>query len=103
MVVVALTVGLVLVGLAGFGDLGLSWWVAALPLLALLGPATRPIRVRRAIQRAAERRTLNVRASADELCVSVPRRSVTARVTPAGGVTYGVRRIGDRKGARSWR
>lgn len=104
LVVVALTSGLVVAGLARFGDLGLSWWVALVPFVALVGPLTRPVRFRRAIQRAAVRRTLNVQYSTDGLCVSVPRRHITARVAGDGGVTYGVRCLGERrKGAPSWR
>lgn len=90
-VFVAVTVSLTVLGLARFGDLGLAWWVALLPLVLLIGPLTRPSRARRAIQRAARQRTLNVRESGNELLVSVPRRSVTARVAANGAVTYRTR------------
>lgn len=99
---VLLTSALVVLGLARFGDLGLAWWVALLPLSLLVGPLSRPGRARRTIQRAAQRRTLNVRASADELCVTARRRSVTAWVASDGGVTYQVGRF-QRGEARSWR
>lgn len=85
---VAGTTILVLLGLARFGDLGLSWWVALLPLALMAGPVTRPARVRRAIRQAAEQRMLSVQVSEDGLSVSTRRRSVTARMAPDGTVTY---------------
>lgn len=89
--VVALTMVLTLVGVFRFGDPALSWWVALLPLLLLIGPLTRPARVRRTIRRATEQRTLRVRQSGDTLWISAGRRRVGARVDPDGAVTYRAR------------
>ena len=85
---VGATTVLVLLGLARFGDLRLGWWVALLPLTLMIGPVTRPARVRRAIRRAAERRMLCVEVFADGMSVRTRRRTVTARVATDGTVTY---------------
>lgn len=87
-VFVAATMVLVLLGLARFGDLRLGWWVALLPLVLLIGPVTRPARVRRAIRRAAQRRMLSVHVCANGLSVTTRSRTVTASVDADGTVTY---------------
>lgn len=75
-------------GLAWLGDFGLSWWVALLPLLTLVVPATRPSRVRRRFERAAARGTLTVRDDGVDLWVRAGRRTVAARVGMDGSVSY---------------
>lgn len=87
-VLVGAMVVLTLVGLARFGDLGLSWWVALLPLVLLAGPVSRPARVRGAIRRAAADRTLRVRTTESGLWVTARRRSVAAMVSADGSVRY---------------
>lgn len=49
-VFVAAVIALTVIGIVGAGDLQAQWWVPLLPLVLLAGPATRPGRVRRALQ-----------------------------------------------------
>lgn len=83
------TVVLTALGLAWLGDFGLSWWVALLPLLTLVVPATKPWRVRRRFERAAARNMLTFQDDSAELWVRAGGRTMTAaRVRADGSVSY---------------
>lgn len=84
------TVLLTLIGIGWLGDLGLSWWVPLLPLLLLIGPLSRPGRVRRRFERAATRGRLVVapHRSGWQLQPAAGRRDVLAVVGYDGGLRY---------------
>lgn len=84
------TVLLTLTGTALLGDLGLSWWVPLIPLLLLIGPVTRPHRVRRAFERAAGRRELSVAPRGSGWRVQPAERhgGVIALVSEDGALVY---------------
>ncbi|MBA2415111.1 MAG: hypothetical protein H0V64_04320 [Geodermatophilaceae bacterium] len=87
---VGVTVVLTLAGTAQFGDLGLSWWVPLLPLVLVLGPVTRPARVRRRFERAAARNALSVQSHRRGWQLHPPGRrgNVVALVSGDGELTY---------------
>ena len=97
-VFVGATVLLTLAGTALLGDLDLSWWVPLLPLLLLIGPATRPFRVRRRFERAAERNELIVqqRGPSWRLQPAEGRGGVVALVSEDGVLSYVDARAGRR-------
>jgi hypothetical protein len=51
-VFVVMVMVLTTVGLVGLGDPAAQWWAIALPLLLLIGPVSKPARVRMALHRA---------------------------------------------------
>lgn len=89
-VFVVVTVVLILVGTALLADFGLSWWVSLLPLLLMIGPLTRPGRVRRRFERAAARDRLRVQPHRQGWQLRLPERAgnVVALVTYDGTVSY---------------
>jgi len=89
-VFVGAIVVLTLAGTALLGDLGVSWWVPFVPLLLMIGPATRPGRVRRRFERAAARKELSVHGHRDgwRLRPGGRRGHVVALISRNGEVTY---------------
>ncbi len=80
---------LTLVGTALLGDIGLSWWICLLPLLFLVGPLTRPGRVRRRFERAAAQNRLRVQPYQEGWQLHPPGRAdVVALLTHDGTVSY---------------
>jgi hypothetical protein len=69
------------IGLIVAGDPGAQWWAIALPLLLLIGPASKPARARRALCRAVE--TGRVRTLPGQLVVA--ERPTTVWLRPATG------------------
>jgi len=89
-VFVGATVLLALVGIAFLGDLRLGWWVAFLPLVLLVGPVSRPARVRRRFERAAAQGRLDVQRRGHGWRLLPPGRSgnVVVLVSYDGELTY---------------
>lgn len=84
------TVLLTLLAIASLGDLGLSWWFASMPLVLLIGPLTRPGRVRRRFERAAAHDRLRMRRYGPgwQLSPRERRANVVAIVSDDGGLSY---------------
>lgn len=76
--------------------IAVAWWVPLLPLALLPLSLTRPVRVRRRVQRADEGRELRVQQTREGLQVRTPRgplgRRVVADVFPDRSVVYRLRR-----------
>ena len=87
---------LTLAGEIWLGIADIAWWLPLLPLILLIGPLTRPARIRRLVDTADRRGRLQVTVATLGLLAVVPGRRGRARVTvevlPAGRVVYRTRR-----------